>query len=100
MKHGSAKLSHLLRLLALAGCLALPSVHADEYGDVNKLVAAGKLAEAQTKADQYLAAKPRDPQMRFIKGVIVLGSRSRRAAMPPIVWSSSSHSTHSTRYCG
>ena len=70
MKHGSAKLSHLLRLLALAGCLALPSVHADEYGDVNKLVAAGKLAEAQTKADQYLAAKPRDPQMRFIKGVI------------------------------
>jgi len=28
------------------------------------------LAEAQTKADQHLAAKPRDPQMRFIKGVI------------------------------
>ena len=70
MKHGSAKISHLLRLLALAGSLALPSVHADEYSDVNKLVAAGKLAEAQTKADQHLAAKPRDPQMRFIKGVI------------------------------
>lgn len=70
MKHGSAKISHLLRLLALAGSLALPSVHADEYSDVNKLVAAGKLADAQTKADQYLATKPRDPQMRFIKGVI------------------------------
>lgn len=70
MKYGSDQISHFLRLAALAGCLAIPAVHADEYGDVNLLVRTGKLAEAQTKADQYLAAKPRDPQMRFIKGVI------------------------------
>ena len=44
--------------------------HADEYSDVNQLVRAGKLAEAMTKVDQHLAAKPRDPQMRFLKGVI------------------------------
>ena len=31
---------------------------------------AGKLPEALTKADLYLATKPRDPQMRFLKGVI------------------------------
>jgi tetratricopeptide (TPR) repeat protein len=30
----------------------------------------GKLAEALAKAEQYLAGKPRGPQMRFIKGVI------------------------------
>jgi tetratricopeptide (TPR) repeat protein len=31
---------------------------------------AGQLQEALSKADQYLAGKPRDPQMRFLKGVI------------------------------
>jgi len=70
MKHGRAPLSRTLRLLALAGSLALPAAHADDYTDVNKLMSLGKLPEAQAKADQYLAAKPRDPQMRFIKGVI------------------------------
>ena len=43
---------------------------ADEYSDVSQLVRSGKLADALTKADQYLVAKPRDPQMRFLKGVI------------------------------
>ncbi len=70
MKHGSATLSHLLRLAILAGSLTLTAAHADEYGDVNLLMRTGKLAEAQVKVDQYLAAKPRDPQMRFFKGVI------------------------------
>ncbi|MCJ0762822.1 YybH family protein [Variovorax terrae] len=60
-----------LRLLALAAALAASAaVQADDYGDVNQLVRSGKLAEAMTKAEQYLAAKPRDPQMRFLKGVI------------------------------
>lgn len=52
--------------LALSGSLAL----ADDYSDVNTLVRAGKLGEAISKVDQFLAAKPRDPQMRFLKGVI------------------------------
>ncbi len=42
----------------------------DEYAEVNRLVRAGQLNEAMLKVDQYLAGKPRDPQMRFIKGVI------------------------------
>ena len=70
MKHGSAPFSPLLRLVVLTGSLALTAVHADEYGDVSKLISTGKLAEAQAKADQHLASKPRDPQMRFLKGVI------------------------------
>ena len=56
--------------MAMAMVLSTSAVYADEYADVNILVRAGKLAEALTKADQYLAGKPRDPQMRFIKGVI------------------------------
>ncbi len=59
-----------LRLIALATTLLCSSVYADEYADVSQLVRTGKLAEALTKADQYLASKPRDPQMRFLKGVI------------------------------
>ncbi len=61
-----------LRWLALAAALALygPAVQADDYDDVNALVRAGQLSQALVKADLYLAGKPRDPQMRFLKGVI------------------------------
>ena len=65
-----ANLSGALRVCVLGIILSVTAVHADDYADVNVLVRAGKLAEALTKADQYLAGKPRDPQMRFIKGVI------------------------------
>ena len=62
-----------LCMLFLAAMLSVSFVnlaHADEYADVNVLIKAGKLGEALAKADQYLSGKPRDPQMRFIKGVI------------------------------
>ena len=62
--------SAVLRALCVVAVLATSTAYADDYADVNTLVRAGKLAEALTKADQYLASKPRDPQMRFIKGVI------------------------------
>ena len=56
--------------MTLAASMATPIVYADEYADVSQMVRSGKLADALVKADQYLAAKPRDPQMRFLKGVI------------------------------
>jgi len=59
-----------LRLLALAAAMVAGMAHADDYADVSQLVRAGKLTEALNKADLYLAGKPRDPQMRFLKGVI------------------------------
>lgn len=62
-----------LAVLSLA-LLAAGAVHADEYGDVNQLMRSGKLTEALNKADQYLAGKPKDPQMRFIKGVVLTES--------------------------
>jgi tetratricopeptide (TPR) repeat protein len=48
----------------------MSTAHADIYSDVNTLARSGQLTQALAKADQYLAGKPRDPQMRFIKGVI------------------------------
>ena len=62
-----SRCAHAL-VFALA-CLAVPA-HADDYTDVGQLLRSGKLAEAMTRADAYLATNPRDPQMRFLKGLI------------------------------
>lgn len=58
-------------LLALTLALTLSVAHADDYGDVNALLRQGKPDEALAKADAYIAGKPRDPQMRFLRGVIL-----------------------------
>lgn len=65
------------RLTSIAArCLAVAvlsfsalGAHADDVSDVQKLLAAGKNTEALQKADQFLTAKPRDPMMRFLRGI-------------------------------
>lgn len=61
-----------LRQTILCGILSLSPLWAlaDDYSDVALLAKNGKYSEALSKADQYLSQKPRDPQMRFIKGVV------------------------------
>lgn len=44
---------------------------ADDYSEVDRLLAAGQFAEASQKADQYLASHPRDAKMRFLKGLVL-----------------------------
>ena len=70
MKHTRSIFSATLRVLALTAACAVTLVHADDYEDVSQLLRTGKLNEAMIKAEAYLTAKPRDPQMRFLKGVI------------------------------
>jgi tetratricopeptide (TPR) repeat protein len=70
-----------LRMLCIAASLLVSAAHADEYADVSQLVRSGKLQEALTKVDQYLGAKPRDPQMRFLKALIQQDSGQREAAI-------------------
>lgn len=75
---GSARRSFAapLRMVALSIAVtaalgaSITWAQADDYAEVNRLMRAGQLTEALGKADQYLAGKPRDPQMRFVKGVI------------------------------
>ena len=76
-----ATLQSTVRLLFLALLFATASAHADEYQDVNQLMAAGKLGEAMTKADAYLSGKPGDPQMRFLKGVLQRNSGKQTEAI-------------------
>jgi len=54
----------------IAMLLATP-VRADEMADVSKLLKAGKVAEALSKTNEFLAKHPADPQMRFMKGVLL-----------------------------
>ena len=75
-------LARLLRLSLLAAAVcASASTWADDYADVSQLMKSGKLQEALAKADQYLASKPRDPQMRFLKGVAQSESGDKAAAI-------------------
>jgi Flp pilus assembly protein TadD len=60
-----------LALLAVFLCLAGNAARADQYADVNALLRQGRADEALAKADAYIAGKPRDPQMRFLRGVIL-----------------------------
>jgi tetratricopeptide (TPR) repeat protein len=69
-------------LLAAATCGAvLPALAAIEHEEVDKLMQAGKLDEAMVKAEAFLKDKPRDPQMRFLKGVIQLDTGKRNEAI-------------------
>ncbi|HEX7439835.1 MAG TPA: tetratricopeptide repeat protein [Caldimonas sp.] len=63
-----------LWMIALAGTLLAAS--ADELGEVTRLQHAGQSAAALERADQFLAAHPRDAQMRFLKAAI-LGDAGR-----------------------
>lgn len=69
MKH--AAFSKLPIAFALLFSLWGSAAHANDYDDVNLLLRQGKPAEALAKADTYIAGKPRDPQMRFLRGVIL-----------------------------
>jgi tetratricopeptide (TPR) repeat protein len=62
--------SHLIWFaLTLAAMTGHGMAQTDEYAEVARLLRSGQTAEAISKADQYLSTRPRDPQMRFLKGV-------------------------------
>jgi tetratricopeptide (TPR) repeat protein len=55
--------------LCLAMLAALGTARADDTADIQRFMRAGQWAEAVAQADKALAAKPRDAQLRFLKGV-------------------------------
>lgn len=69
MKQVRRTLPRLLRLVALSALLGTGLAHADDYAEITQLIRAGKPADALAKADQRLSANPRDPQLRFLRGV-------------------------------
>jgi len=63
------------RLLATATSVVLlalaPAARADTLQDIGKLIKQGQHAQALEQVDKYLAAKPKDAQGRFLKGIVL-----------------------------
>lgn len=66
-----SSLKHCLIALSLCVGLSPALCFADDASDAGKLYKAGQLNEALKKIDTVLAQKPKDPQMRFLKGIIL-----------------------------
>lgn len=66
---------HAARLLAFAVAVALVSlaaaVHADTLQDISRQIRQGQHSQAMEQVDKYLAAKPKDAQARFLKGILL-----------------------------
>ena len=81
MKHVRRTLPRLLRLLALTALVGAGQAYANDYAEITQLLKTGKAAEALTKADQRLAESPRDPQLRFLRGVAQADSGKQNDAI-------------------
>src|SRR6266851_1157007 len=70
-------------LVALAAAVlvaALPA-RADELQDATKLLKAGQHQQALERVNKLLSSKPRDPQARFLKGLILTEQGNTREAI-------------------
>jgi tetratricopeptide (TPR) repeat protein len=67
-----ARLATLARgLTALCACFFLAfAARADDLQDASRMLKAGQHQQALERVNKVLAAKPRDPQARFLKGLI------------------------------
>lgn len=74
MLHRNLRISRLAALLAATFAIAASpawSAPADDLRDAQKLYTSGRLQPSLDKVDGYLKSQPRDPQGRFLKGLIL-----------------------------
>lgn len=60
--------------LAIAAAVLLafaPLAHSDTLQDIGKMMKQGQNSQALDRIDQYLSSNPKDPQGRFLKGLIL-----------------------------
>ncbi len=70
--------------LAVSGAMLLfaaTAVRADDLQEATKLLRAGQHAQALERVNRTLASKPRDPQARFLKGIILAEQGSHKEAL-------------------
>jgi tetratricopeptide (TPR) repeat protein len=70
-------------VVSLCACalLGFGAARADELQDAHKFLKAGQHREALERVNKALAAKPRDPQARFLKAVILTEQGNTREAI-------------------
>ena len=67
-------------LLPLIGLLVALAAHADELSDVQRLYYGGQSQAAMQRADRYLNEHPKDPQMRFLKSLMLADAKHNAEA--------------------
>ena len=75
----SMRPARLLTLAVLA--LTMAAAHADEAAEVRALVAGGELGAALLRAERAAAASPRDANLRFLHGVVLMDLGRDAAAL-------------------
>jgi tetratricopeptide (TPR) repeat protein len=70
MHNFTARLRRGLMGLSIAALCAAAPAFADDLQDAGKLFKAGQHQQALERVNKALAAKPKDPQARFLKGLI------------------------------
>ncbi|MBC8058649.1 MAG: tetratricopeptide repeat protein [Rhizobiales bacterium] len=76
MHHPTPSPRRILLQCLLVAIIGAPfTARADDLGDVQRLYYAGQAAAAMQRADQFLATTPGDPQMRFMKGVMLADAK-------------------------
>jgi tetratricopeptide (TPR) repeat protein len=70
MHNFTARLRRGLMGLSIAALCAAAPAFADDLEDAGKLFKAGQHQQALERVNKALAAKPKDPQARFLKGLI------------------------------
>jgi tetratricopeptide (TPR) repeat protein len=67
--------------LCLWGLVGAFAAHADDLQDATKFLKAGQHPQALERVNKALAAKPRDPQARFLKAVILTEQGNTKEAI-------------------
>jgi len=70
-----------LTTLLVAAIVAATPALADDMQDASRLFKAGQAQQALERVNRVLASKPRDPQARFLKGVILTEQGNTREAI-------------------
>lgn len=67
--------------LTFAALLATGAARADDLVDVQRLAGTGDLTKALQRADEALKTRPRDAQLRFVRGVVLTDLKRDAEAM-------------------
>lgn len=70
-----------LAVLSAAFVFASAAARGDELAEAGKLLRSGQHQEAMERVNKVLAAKPKDPQARFLKGLIYTEQGNTREAI-------------------
>jgi tetratricopeptide (TPR) repeat protein len=74
-------LRRIVRALMLGALVATAAAHADDMQDANALLKARRYPEALKLVDKVIAAKPGNPQARFLKGLILTEQGDSKGAI-------------------